>query len=278
MELDGGDVRRRRRLVLASVVALSSLLVGCAHSGRTGTTSRFVKGNIPDYEAAWRELNEKPEESLQHFIARVRRLAAAARPARTISPSIETQDPVLRDTLLQLSLTPSAENHWRLGEAYRRRLVSDFAYDHMREAVRIDRRFAPAWDGLARIWRDWGYPQYALGDAHRAVYFDPANAAYRNTLGTVLQAVGRRREARAAYEEALRRSPKASWALSNLCLVAVEDGRFGEAVALCEAAVTVQPGSSSLRTNLHRAWTARESARVPQSQPEAPAEGATAAR
>jgi Flp pilus assembly protein TadD len=150
----------------------------------------------------------------------------------------------------------------------------------MREAVRINPRYAPAWDGLARIWRDWGYPQYALGDAHRAVYFDPGNAAYRNTLGTVLQAVGRRREARAAYEEALRLSPKAAWALNNLCLVAVQDGRFGEAVEQCEAAVAAQPSSRVARTNLQHAWTARQNAPQPERQPRvaSPEEAATAAR
>ena len=246
-------------VVLAVVLAWTS--VGCAHS-RGSTQSRFVRGSVPDYEAAWRELNRPPEESLSAFIERVRRLSAAARVPRSPLPSIESSDPALREALLRLTVAPTAENHWRVGEAYRRVGVTDMAYDHFREAVHEDSAYAPAWDGLARVWRDWGYPQHAVANAHRAVYFAPAHPGYRNTLGTVLHALGRRSEAKAQYERALADAPDAPWALNNLCLVAVEEGRRQDAVALCRRAVAA--GRSAIpRANLQRALHAPEPAPGP---------------
>ena len=41
-----------------------------------------------------------------------------------------------------------------------------------------------------RVWRDWGLPALALGDAHRAIYYAPQSASARNTYGTVMQALG----------------------------------------------------------------------------------------
>lgn len=242
----------RRLLVLALVASLAG---ACAHAPRGGY-SRFVKGNVPDYEAAWKELNRPPDESLRHFIARVRRLAATARPSRAMLPSLEGTDPVLRDALAALTLAPTPANHWRVGEAYRRAHVPDQAHDHFREAVRLDPRFAPGWDGLARVWRDWDAPGYALPDATRAVYFAPEEPAYRNTLGTVLQALGRWSEARASYEAARTRAPQAAWILNNLCALDLATGRAAVARETCELAITADPNLAAARGNLARAEAA----------------------
>jgi tetratricopeptide (TPR) repeat protein len=245
--------RSRRLLALAFAASLAG---ACAHGPATGGYSRFVKGNVPDYDGAWKELNRPPDESLQHFIARVRRLAASTRPSKAIVPSLEGTDPVLRDSLAALALSPSPANHWRVAEAYRRSGVLDLAHDHLRSSVRLDPRFAPGWDGLARVWRDWDAPGYALADASRAVYFAPEEAAYRNTLGTVLQALGRWSEARAAYEAARERAPGASWVLNNLCALDLATGRPAEARSACEAALAADPGLQAARGNLARATEA----------------------
>jgi tetratricopeptide (TPR) repeat protein len=236
--------------ILACAIALAASLAGaCAHAPSSGY-SRFVKGNVPDYDGAWKDLNRPPDESLGHFIARVRRLAATTRPARTFVSSIESSDPVLRDSLAALAFAPTAANHWRVAQAYRTMGVLDQAHDHFRASVRIDPRFAPGWDGLARVWRDWDAPGYALADASRAVYFAPDEPAYRNTLGTILQALGRWTEARAAYESARARAPRASWLLNNLCALDLAAGRAAEARAACEAAVASAPGLRVARENL----------------------------
>jgi tetratricopeptide (TPR) repeat protein len=238
---------------LLSILALfASLAGGCAHAPANAGYGRFVKGNVPDYDAAWKELTRPPDESLSHFVARVRRLAATARPAKALLPSLEATNPALRDSLAMLALAPTAANHWRVADAYRRAGVLDQAYDHLRAAVRLDPRFAPAWDGLARIWRDWGAPGYALPDASRAVYFAPDEPAYRNTLGTVLQALGRWDEARDAYEAARARAPRAAWVHNNLCALELAAGHPERARRACEAAVTADATLRAARVNLAR--------------------------
>jgi Flp pilus assembly protein TadD len=246
--------------ILLVAVALAGIGAGCGH-GRAAGGHRFIHGNVPDYEATWRELNREPEESLQRFIARVRRLAAEAKPARALQPSIEQFDPVLRQALAALSLAPTAANHRSVAARYRRLGVHDQAYDHLAEAVKCDPRDAAAWDDLARTLRDWGFPQYALGDAHRAVYFAPEEAAYRNTLGTVLQALGRRAEARAAYEATLSLQPGAPWALNNLCVLSIAAGEHTRAIGECQAALRDAPGFREARANLSLAV---EASRRPQ--------------
>jgi Tfp pilus assembly protein PilF len=137
-----------------------------------------------------------------------------------------------------------------VGESYRRLGILDRAYDHLEQAVHLDPGYAPAWDALARVWRDWGTPEYGLGDATRAVYHAPNVAAYRNTLGTILVSLGRLQEARVAFEAALSRDPDAAWALNNLCYVDLQEGRLRDARSRCEAAVARAPGFRAARENL----------------------------
>jgi Tfp pilus assembly protein PilF len=100
-------------------------------------------------------------------------------------------------------------------------------------ALAIDPHDAAAWDSRARIWRDWGWPNLALPDATRAVHFAPSSSAARNTLGTVLQTLGRHREARAQYEKALQLNAKAPDVLNNLCFSLQVQEPGSEGVAAC---------------------------------------------
>jgi tetratricopeptide (TPR) repeat protein len=239
------------RVLALAVVA--SVAGACAHGGRP---HRFVAGTVPDYSQPWKDLTEAPAESRRHFAARVKRLAAAARPARTLTPSLESTDGVLRDALTALGLAPTPAAHFRVAEAYRRAGVLDQAEDHLRASVRLDPRFAAGWDGLARVWRDWGAMGAALGDASRAVYFAPDVAAYRNTRGTVLQALGRWTEARVDYEAARARAPQAAWVLNNLCALELDAGRPADARDRCLEALVADPAFEPARANLGRATRA----------------------
>ena len=88
--------------------------------------------------------------------------------------------------------------------------------DHYSDALTFDGRSAAAFEGRARVWRDWGFVGLALADAHRARYYQPASASVRNTLGTVLEMRGLCREALGQYREALRMQPDAAWAQQNV--------------------------------------------------------------
>src|SRR5207247_4202917 len=103
-------------------------------------------------------------ESLGSYITRIRDVSSAAKPTPSLTQTIESSDPLLSAALTQLAASPTAENHRRVASEYRRVRVLDLAHKHLSAAVQLDPRDAAAFDGLARIWRDWGFPQLGLGD------------------------------------------------------------------------------------------------------------------
>jgi tetratricopeptide (TPR) repeat protein len=151
-------------------------------------------------------------------VARAERAALAERakqaPRRAIS--IEQQDPGLRQALWSLQRETSSAAHVAVAVEYHRVGVLDAAFDQFSQALVLDRRNVSAWDGRARVWRDWGMITPALTDAHRARYLAPQNAAVLNTLGTILERAGQCESARSVYRDALRLDDRAMWARQNL--------------------------------------------------------------
>ena len=85
----------------------------------------------------------------------------------------------LAGAIARNSAAPSAVHEIELAHAYRAVGVLDQAFDHYAAATRLDRRMSAGWDGLARVWRDWGYPALGLSDAHRAVWADARSPVAR---------------------------------------------------------------------------------------------------
>jgi tetratricopeptide (TPR) repeat protein len=155
--------------------------------------------------------------------------------------------------------SPSAESHLVAGELYRQHSVLDAAYTHYNAAVKLQPRgaeAAQAYDGLARIWRDWGLPELAVGDAVRARFYAPESPVVHNTFGTIMQALGRPADARRAYERAQQLDAHATYALNNLCYLSFLEGRLETAVEQCRAAVTIDPTLKTARHNLALAYAA----------------------
>ena len=152
---------------------------------------------------------------------RARREALATRAAEKPAalPSIEARDVALRDALAGLGSEPSVAAHLRVAGEYMRVGVRDMAFGHYSDALRLESRNVAALDGRARLWRDVGFLEPALADAHRAKYFAPKSAEVRNTLGTILEHRGLCHEALAEYREALRLKPDATWAQQNVARV-----------------------------------------------------------
>lgn len=231
-------------LVLAGVVVVSA--TACAARGGPRQA-----GVSPSPETAAREASR---DSLEVFVGKLRERSALARPASERAQTLESRDPGLSGALLRSTLRPSAWAHRAVAREYARLGVLDVAHEHLSAAVAMDPTDAAAWDGLARIWRDWGFPHLALPDAYRAVYFAPASPVAHNTLGTVLQALGRRVEARAAYEKALDLDVTATYALTNLCYGWVLDGQTARAADACRRALALQPDLEAARNNLALAY------------------------
>jgi tetratricopeptide (TPR) repeat protein len=195
--------------------------------------------------------------SLESYIRRVRALSAESnrQPAPSV-PTVESWDPRLSGALLALAIYPTSDQHRRVALEYRRLKILDRAYSHLDEAVRLDPEDAAAFDGRARIWRDWGLPSQGLADAERAVRLAPQSAAAANTLGTLLQALGNVNEAHKWYERSLKLDPTAAFAMNNLCYASITARRDG-ALDICQRAVAMAPHSRDARNNLALAHAAK---------------------
>jgi tetratricopeptide (TPR) repeat protein len=141
----------------------------------------------------------------------------------------EKWSPVLGTALSRFSASPTVANELALAHEFFATGILDQAYEHYQAVSRRSRREPAAWDGQARIWRDWGYPGLALGDAHRAVFADPRSPVARNTLGTILFLLGKHQEASEEFARALALDPSAAYASYNLALVRATMGRDAEA-------------------------------------------------
>ncbi len=231
------------------------LLAGCASHRPASLADRFMlRGHD---RAASRPEAAPPSPSLEEAIGKTRHLMAEARPEPKNAPvTLESRDPVLAEALAALRAAPTAERYVQVGRLYGGRGLLDQAYDHYTRALRLDSHQADAYEGLARVWRDWKLPHLGLGDAYRAVYFKPQSAAAENTLGTILQALGRNREARGAYRLASVLDPDAGYPLSNLCYLSFLEGNAAQSIDECRAAIRRDPSLGAAHNNLALTYAA----------------------
>ena len=192
--------------------------------------------------------------SLEDFMSTVRARSVMARPLTHRELTVEGNDVELTAALITVKARPSAANHRKVAALYLRHGLKDVAHEHFTAAVKLDPRDAASLDALARIWRDWGFANLALPEATRAVYFAPRSPVAHNTLGTVLQMLGRRAEARAEYEQALSLDANAAYALTKLCYGWALEGQPDKAVNACQQALRVQPDMQAARNNLAIAY------------------------
>lgn len=236
-------------------VLLVVLAAGCA-AHRPADLSLSSTARAASVETPSRRLTTVPG-SVSSFNANVGTAAAAAKPPdRQEIPTIEKVNSDLASALAVLTASPTAVSERRVAEAYRGVGVLDKANDHFAEAIRLDPKDGWAYDGLARVWRDSGFPQLGLGDAYRAVYRLRSAPESLNTLGTILFALGHISEARTRFEEALRERPDAAYALNNLCYAELIGGDISAATATCRRALEHAPGLATARHNLALAHAA----------------------
>jgi tetratricopeptide (TPR) repeat protein len=196
--------------------------------------------------------------TLGAFVGQSREIAARARPdvEGTSAATLEARDPALATALLALAVVPGPAQHRAVADRFRELGILDKAYDHYLSARQLDPADAAAHEGLARIWRDWGFPHLGLADAARSVYYAPSRASAHNTLGTILAALGRAADARRAYRHALRLDPGAAYAHNNLCYLSFLEGRVEAAITECQTALDLDPSLLAARNNLALAYAA----------------------
>jgi len=239
---------------------------------------RFVKPGEPstsfDAPAEAPKIAPKPE-GLSHYARRLRTIQANARPTISLGNTLESHDPVLASALLKLRMIPTAANHREVARAYTKAGITDFAYRHYRQALQIEPCDSSAFEGLARLWRQWGAPELGLGDAHRAVHCRPGSASAYNTLGTLLVTLGQLEHAKAAFEFAGRLDRSAAFALNNLCYVAVQQGDGPAAQQACDRALDLEPTMVAARANLALAYALQGKVSIAEGRLLADADAAT---
>jgi Flp pilus assembly protein TadD len=201
--------------------------------------------------------SQPPSPTLEEAIGKTRQLMAQAHPEpKAKVETLESRDPALAKALSELQASPTAMRYVDVAEAYRLRGSLDQAYEHYMHALHADSHLAVAYDGLARVWRDWGFPGLGLGDAHRAIFYDPRSATAENTLGTIFQSLGRRKEARQAYGAAVSLDKTAGYPLSNLCYLSFVEGKASQAIAECRGAIGRDPQLMAAHNNLALTYAA----------------------
>jgi len=165
--------------------------------------------------------------------------------------TLERGNKVLAAAKLRQQTTPSLESERGLAQEYVAARVLDAAFDHFTAALIFDPHDVPSLDGLARIWRQWGFLDRALPLGYQAVYWAPESASVQNTLGSVLLKLGRLDAARERFETARRLVPTASYPVNNLCYLELQRGNVAAAVPLCsEATALDMDGVPEVRNNL----------------------------
>ncbi|MEQ1726822.1 MAG: tetratricopeptide repeat protein [Vicinamibacterales bacterium] len=172
------------------------------------------------------------------------------RAKQTDSATLEHGNKVLALAKLRQQTMPTLENERTLAQVYASAGVLDAAFDHFTAALLLDPHDVPSLDGLARIWRDWGYLQNALPRAYQAVYWSPGSAAAHNTLGTVLLRLGEMEGAQQRFATARALEPDAAYPLNNLCFLALRRGRPADAAPLCREAAALNGSAPEVRNNL----------------------------
>lgn len=236
---------------LGACVVSAALSMACATHRQPTLAERFVHRPPPDKPAGANTVapgapppmasdDAGPVEAM----ARVRELMAAPRPPRANEPgTLEERNRELSVARLMLAMAATADNHRRVAEEYARLGVLDAAYDHFTAAIALAPNNATAYDGRARIWRNWGFTALALSDVHRAIYHAPSSPVPQNTLGTLLLTLNLLAEARTAFERALTLDPDASYALDNLChVIMLEGDTTSRASEACRGAVPEPSG------------------------------------
>jgi tetratricopeptide (TPR) repeat protein len=195
-----------------------------------------------------------PSDDFASYLARMKAQAPDARPPKNpASQTVEMSDPLLAAALAVLANSPTPAAHRQVATEYRRLGVLDSAHAHFTEAMKLDPHNAAAYDGRARVWRDFGFPGLGLSDAYRAIHYAPLSAAAANTLGTLFEAMGRLGDARSQYSRALQLDPSATFAMTNLCHIDTMLGRR-VAVAACRTALSASPASGVAHNNLALAY------------------------
>ena len=134
--------------------------------------------------------------------------------------------------------------------------INDQAHEHFSAAVKLDAKDAASWDGLARIWRDWGFPHLALPDASSRRLLRPGFTGRAQHARHGAAGARPSRRGACAVREGVALDATAAYALTNLCYGWALEGNAAKAATACQQALHLEPDMEAARNNLAVAYEA----------------------
>lgn len=157
---------------------------------------------------------------------------------------LDEADAVLRQALDLWPADPSL--HLALGVVLRKAGRMRDAVLSFERAIELDPRYAAAWFERGATFERGGALADAAEDFRRTIALEPGNGAAHAALAASLARRGEREEATRHAQFALRTDPGNVTAHNALALVAIEEKRFDDAIALLEPVVGDRPDDQEM--------------------------------
>jgi protein O-GlcNAc transferase len=154
------------------------------------------------------------------------------------------------------TLNPAfAEAHCSIGNIFRAQKKFDEALSSYRQAVEAKRDFTLAYENIGEILLSQKKLDEAITNYRKAITEIPNNAMLHAALGNIQLLKNENVDAAASFERAIALDPNCAIAHSNLgTTLMYNEGRFSEAVAHLQRAVSLSPEQPRMWANLSRAY------------------------
>ncbi|PYK23525.1 MAG: hypothetical protein DME59_16670 [Verrucomicrobia bacterium] len=158
--------------------------------------------------------------------------------------------PGAMDLFKQASRIKPAVAHYSVGNALMDKGRTSEAIEEYRQALRINRDYAEAYNNLGGALLLIGRTSEAIDQFEEALLINPDYAEAQNNLGNALVQTGRALEAIDHYKNALRMTPTSPSAHNNLGAALAQMGRIPDAIKEVKAALRINPNYVDARNNL----------------------------
>lgn len=143
-----------------------------------------------------------------------------------------------------------AELDYCIGAACSRAGDQEAALAHLRNAVRIQPRYADAWNSLGGAYEELGRPAETQAAYARAVECDPANLSAHLNLGGAFYGAGEFEKAAAEYRLVADRSPLNAEVRNHLAMTLIHLGRTEQAVEVFYESLGINARDAATHNNL----------------------------
>jgi tetratricopeptide (TPR) repeat protein len=147
-----------------------------------------------------------------------------------------------------------AENHFALALIYHRYRIFDKAYAEYQRAILLDPKNPSYFEGMGRLWRDWGAPRFGINDLQKALQLRADFLEAWNSLGTIYDELGDFSQAQQCYMRAMELNPYVGFIHNNLCFSYLLVGESAKAIFHGEKAIELDPSLRIAHNNLGLAY------------------------